>query len=126
MQYRRAIEYPYENVYFVADVLAAGALHPEFLNVGGNTGTPDSFTGVDVADLTGGLFNTATLAQGNNFACFVYQLAAQAKPDIVGGLLDALNDVVNKLIGGLGCPKLGKIEKEQLEKYPGYMKKQAY
>jgi hypothetical protein len=34
-QYRRPIEYPYENVYFVADALNAAALHPKFLDVGG-------------------------------------------------------------------------------------------
>jgi hypothetical protein len=35
LQYRRAIEYPYENTYFLADVLIAAALHPKFLDVGG-------------------------------------------------------------------------------------------
>jgi hypothetical protein len=38
-----------------------------------NTGTPNSFVGVDVADLTGGVFNSKTLLEGNNLGCFVYQ-----------------------------------------------------
>lgn len=33
--YRRAIEYPYETTYFLADLINAAALHPKFLSVGG-------------------------------------------------------------------------------------------
>jgi hypothetical protein len=77
--YRRAIEYPYDTDYFLADVINAAALHPKFLDVGGNTGTTNSFAGVDVKDLTGGVFNSADLLKGNNLACFVYQLSAQTR-----------------------------------------------
>lgn len=34
-KYRRALEYPYETTYFLADALNAIALHPKFLDVGG-------------------------------------------------------------------------------------------
>lgn len=33
--YRRAIEYPYDTEYFLADLLNAAALHPKFLSIGG-------------------------------------------------------------------------------------------
>jgi len=33
--YRRALAYPYDTDYFLADVVNAAALHPKFLNVGG-------------------------------------------------------------------------------------------
>jgi hypothetical protein len=33
--YRRALEYPYETTYFLADVLNAAAIYPKFLDVGG-------------------------------------------------------------------------------------------
>lgn len=33
--YRRALEYPYDQGYFVADLANAAALHPKFLDVGG-------------------------------------------------------------------------------------------
>jgi hypothetical protein len=91
-----------------------------------NTGTTNSFTGVDVSDLTGGVFNSKTLLQGNNFACYVYQLAAQAKPDILGGLLDSVTSAVGSIIGGLSCPQLKAIDTSNLKKYPGYTKSAAY
>lgn len=91
-----------------------------------NTGTTNSFTGVDVSDLTGGIFNSKTLLQGNNLACFVYQLSAQAKPDILLGALDALTSAIGNIIGALGCPQLQAIDQKQLQKFPGYTKKPVY
>ncbi|KAF2821658.1 Cloroperoxidase [Ophiobolus disseminans] len=124
--YRRALEYPYDTPYFLADAVAAAGLHPKFLNIGGNTGTTNSFTPVDVTDLTGGVFKTGTLLQGNNFACFAYQLAAQAKPDILGGLLSAVTDAVGKVLSGLSCPQLKAIDTKQLQALPGYSRKPVY
>jgi hypothetical protein len=124
--YRRALEYPYESTYFLADVLNAAALHPKFLSVGGNTGKPNTFTGVDIKDLTGGLFNSADLAKGNNFACFVYQLSAQAKPDAVLGVLNKLTSSIGSIIGKLGCPQLQAIDDAQLKQFPGYSQKPVY
>ncbi|CZT15146.1 related to oxidase [Ramularia collo-cygni] len=124
--YRRAIDAPYTIPYFNAEVLAAAALHPKFLDVGGNTGTPNSFTGVNVADLTGGVFNGTSLAQGNNLGCFALQAAAQAEPDLLLGefktLLTTLGDVVEKL----SCPQLEAMDESLLEMYPGYMKDRTY
>jgi hypothetical protein len=124
--YRRALEYPYETTYFLADAVNAAVLHPKFLDIGGNTGTPNSFVGVDVADLTGGVFNGASLLEGNNLGCFVYQASAQAKPDILLGPLDALTSAVGGLVGQLGCPKLAAIDKQVLQQFPGYTKSPVY
>jgi len=124
--YRRPQAYPYSIPYFMADVLNAAALHPKFLNIGGNTGTTNSFTGVDLADLTGGVFNGQTLAQGNNLGCFVYQLSAQAKPDVATGPLTKLQDVIGDIIKPLGCPQLQAIDNSQLEAFPGYSKNPVY
>jgi hypothetical protein len=41
--------------------------------IGGNTGKPNTFTGVNIADLTGGVFNAETLLEGNNLMCFAFQ-----------------------------------------------------
>ena len=43
--------------------------------IGGNTGKPNTFTGVNIADLTGGVFNAETLLEGNNLMCYGLQLA---------------------------------------------------
>ncbi|KAK4629555.1 Dothistromin biosynthesis peroxidase dotB [Fulvia fulva] len=120
--YRRSLTAPYESTYFLADAAAAGAIYPKFFNVGGNTGTKDSFSGVDVSDLSGGLFNSASLAQGNNFACFAMQFAVQAKPDILLGPLTQLTSALGSLTSALACPQLTSIDEAQLERFPGYQK----
>jgi hypothetical protein len=91
-----------------------------------NTGTTNSFTGVDIANLTGGVFNLETLTESNNFACFVYQLAAQAKPDVLLNAVDSVLDAVGKIIGGLNCPQLKSIDVKQLQALPGYSKQPVY
>lgn len=125
--YRRAIGDEYTIPYFETDVLAWAAQAPEILGVGGNTGTTNSFTGVSVADLTGGVFDSSTLLNGNNLQCFAFQALQQGAPDVLKGLftditrpLGMLNDQINSVIGGLACPQLQKIDKAQFAKYPGY------
>jgi hypothetical protein len=66
------------------------------------------------------------LTQGNNLACFVYQLSAQAKPDIVLGALNKLTNSIGGIIGKLGCPKLQAIDKKQLQAFPGYSQQPVY
>lgn len=65
----------YTIPYFNTDLTAAALQYPMFLQVGGNTGTTNSFTPVDIANLTGGVYNAQSLAQGNNAMCFAYQNA---------------------------------------------------
>ena len=123
--YKRAIEYPYDNTYFAADLVNAALLHPKFLSVGGNTGKVNTFTPVDVANLTGGIYNAQTLLKGNNAACFAYQLAAQAKPDVALAALTSLTNALGKITGGLSCPQLEAIDESQLEQFPGYTRSPA-
>lgn len=123
--YKRAVEYPYETTYFVADAAAAIGLHPKFANVGGNTGTTNSFTGVDVDNLTGGVYNAQSLANGDNFACFAYQFAAQAKPDVALSVITALTDAVGTLLAPLACPELESFDEDLLMQFPGYERSPA-
>ncbi|GME36764.1 Chloroperoxidase [Neofusicoccum parvum] len=127
--YKRAIGDEYTIPFFALDLNAAALEHPQFLSIGGNTGTTNSFTGVDPADLTGGLYNLATLTSGNNLACFGFQAAFQFAPDLLKGLvkdltapLGQLGDALNSAINGLGCPELGgkAWDESALAKYPGY------
>lgn len=108
------------STYFLADAAAAGALHPRFFNVDGNTGTKNSFSGVNVPDLRGGLFDSASLAQCNNFACFAMQFAVQAKPDVALGALTQLTNALGPITSALGCPQLTSVDEAQLERLPGY------
>ncbi|KAK6442644.1 hypothetical protein LTR95_001123 [Oleoguttula sp. CCFEE 5521] len=123
--YKRAIEYPYDNGYFAADLAAAALLHPKFLSVGGNTGKVNTFTAVDVANLTGGLYNSQTFLQSDNAACFAYQFSAQAKPDVLLGSITTLASAVSQIVGSLACPQLEGIDETQLKQFPGYSKSPA-
>lgn len=86
----------------------------------------NSFTGVSVADLTGGVFDATTLFQGNNFFCFAFQLAQQGLPAFVKGPLNIVNQVTglvsqyfNPLLSGLQCPQLGQYDQGLFNNYPG-------
>ncbi|KAJ3875199.1 hypothetical protein F5051DRAFT_414796 [Lentinula edodes] len=45
----------------ILDINTIALAHPQFLAIGGNTGQVNTFTGVDVEVLTGGVYNAATL-----------------------------------------------------------------
>lgn len=124
--YKRAIGDEYTIPFFMTDLLAAALEHPEFLDVGGNLGKVDTFAGVDISDLTGGVFNEKNLLQGNNAGCFALQFSQQAAPDILKGLfgtitspLAKLNDALGNVLSSLDCPKLEKIDTTQLNQFPG-------
>ncbi|KAL1304902.1 hypothetical protein AAFC00_003820 [Neodothiora populina] len=124
---RNALD-PYTIPFFSLDLNAAAAQYPEFLSIGGNTGKVNSFTGVDITNLTGGVYNLQTLLQGNNLACFGLQTAVQALPDFISGLLtnSALSNLLDSALGnataGLDCPQLTEIDEDQFAQYPGYAK----
>lgn len=68
--YTRNADDQYSISYLIADDLEMVLQHLDLNSVGGNTGTVDSFTGVDFANLTGGVFNAETLLEDNNLFCF--------------------------------------------------------
>jgi hypothetical protein len=124
--YKRAIGDEYTIPYFNVDLLAAAARYPQFLDVGGNTGETNTFTGVDLEDLTGGVYNTQTLGQGDNAACFAFQFSQQAAPDLLKGLfssitepLSQLNNALSSVFSELSCPQLESIDTSQFSNYPG-------
>lgn len=133
--YRRSFTDEYSIPYLNVDLVEAALQYPQFLDIGGNTGKVNTFTGVDLQNLTGGAFNTATLLQGNNLACFGYQAAVQALPDIVKNLVgplvnDVASDVTSLLksvssaltpvLSTFNCSQLQTIDTTQLQQFPGY------
>ncbi|KAK1230006.1 hypothetical protein PQX77_006917 [Marasmius sp. AFHP31] len=125
--YKRAVGDDYDLVTFALEAVAASLEYPIFLSVGGNTGTVDSFTGVSLEDLTGGVLNAKTLLEGNNLLCFMVEAAVQAAtPDILRGVA---GDVVGTLellrspLEGCECPPLKEFNTRLLEKFPGYARR---
>lgn len=117
----------YNAVDVFIDLLAGAKDYPKTLRFGGNTGTTNSFTGVDLADLTGGVFNGASLLEGNNLACFAYQAAMAGGVDeldgligALGGLLDPVLDPIKAAFSGLACPQLSELHSQLFKIFPGY------
>lgn len=120
-----------KDQYNVADVfidlIAGAAEKPGTLRFGGNTGTTNSFTGVDLKDLTGGVFNGASLLEGNNLACFALQAAMAGGIDELDGVLGLLSGLIDPVLkpikdafAGLACPQLKEFHSQLFEVFPGY------
>ncbi|GAB7343078.1 hypothetical protein MBLNU457_1161t1 [Dothideomycetes sp. NU457] len=126
--YTRAADDPYGITGLTLDTQAMGLQHPEFLVPGGNTGTENSYVGLDPSNLSGGVYNAGNIAENNNAECLAYQLTLQFLPDILRGTLDDIAQALNQSgLGGqfeditqsLGCPQLQKIDESQFNIYPG-------
>lgn len=99
--------FPRQTPYTIPDFNAAEAAlllkQPELLSVGGNTGTVNSFAGIDVEDLTGGVFNAANLLEGNNLVCFALEVVKFAGPNALSSALKTLSEPV-ELLGKIAAP----------------------
>ncbi|CAE6341197.1 unnamed protein product [Rhizoctonia solani] len=123
--YRRPTDYAFLD--FQLDLVDAALKHPEFLSIGGNTGKVNSFAGVDLTSITGGVYNSINLLEGNNLFCFAFQAAQQATPDVLkGGIIGDLSSVlglltskITPILAGLSCPQLTKYDASAFKIYPG-------
>lgn len=97
------------------------------MKFGGNTGTVNSFVGVNPADISGGVYNAQTLLQGNNLGCFFFQAAQQGLPSVLSGIISNLapilalvNQYISPVLGLLDCPALNTFNQSALNQFPGY------
>lgn len=117
--YKRAIGDEYTIPYFSADNIAWITKHPRIATIGGNTGKKNSFVGLNVANLTGGVLNSETLLEGNNLMCLAFQASRQAVPDVATAALADLAKLTDGIVGDLACPKLQKLDESQFADFPG-------
>lgn len=106
--------FPRREPYTILDFNAAEAAlfvrQPRLLSVGGNTGEVDSFAGIDLGNLTGGVFNAANLLEGNNLVCFALEVVKFAGPNALSSALKTLSGPVELLgkavapLVDLSCP----------------------
>lgn len=104
------------------DLIADASIYPGILKFGGNTGKVNTFTGVDIGDLTGGVFNSKTLLQGNNLACFAFQAAEAGGIDELDGAAISLGKVlapITAVFKELKCPPLAKFDFQLFDIFPG-------
>ena len=124
--YRRVIGDEYSIATFTAEAVGTELANPELIRLGGNTGSPNSFTGVDVDDLTGNVLNAQNLLEGNNLMCLALTAALQGTPDLLGGLVGNVLLAVKKLAGvldpvfaALNCPEITKYDSTVFKAFPG-------
>ncbi|KAK3672124.1 hypothetical protein LTR78_008095 [Recurvomyces mirabilis] len=124
--YRRPTVLAYNIADLGLDLAQLVTQYPGTLSPGGNAGKVNTFTGVDLGNLTGGVFNAETLFEGNNFACFFYQASLQALPDAAEPLLGAVGSILGwaesqfgPFTSALNCPQLAQFNNQLLNKYPG-------
>jgi hypothetical protein len=83
------------------DLISWIARYPRLASVGGNTGTVNSFTGLDLSNITGGLLNAGSLLEDNNLTCFALQLVKAFSPDSLSSIWATIAPVLNILTGAL-------------------------
>jgi hypothetical protein len=110
-----------------ADVAILATKYPQIVQFGGNTGTPNSFVGVNPGDITGGVFNAQTLLQGDNLGCFFFQAVQQGIPSVLEGIVSDLgpvislvNQYISPVLGILNCPALNTFDQSAFYQFPGY------
>ncbi|KAK4624417.1 Dothistromin biosynthesis peroxidase dotB [Fulvia fulva] len=124
--YKRASLQAFTATEAILGVFTLNSAYPGIYRLGGNTGTVNSFTGVDTANFTGGIFNLETLTQGNNAACFFLQASLSDLPDaaapVLGAIGSALGWVIQQLgpsAEALGCPQLKAFNNDVFNQFPG-------
>ncbi|CCG81135.1 Putative uncharacterized protein [Taphrina deformans PYCC 5710] len=124
--YRRSSSNPYSIPAFELDAARIFAYDPRTVSVGGNLGETNSYAGINLEDITGGVYNAQNLAEGDNLFCFAKQLLTIGSGDAIQSLTAALGNAVSTITGQyinvLGtCPELTSIDQSNLKEYPGYV-----
>ncbi|KAH7141990.1 hypothetical protein EDB81DRAFT_723228 [Dactylonectria macrodidyma] len=83
--------------------------HPEVLSIGGNTNGVNTFTGIDIHDLSGGILNGKNLLQGNNLVCFALNAIKTVSPNSLSSLYATLSSVTDLVFAALE-PVMGAME----------------
>ncbi|GIZ46056.1 hypothetical protein CKM354_000919600 [Cercospora kikuchii] len=124
--YKRPSSQPMNTVDTNVDTVINNGMYPGIIRFGGNTGTVNSFVGVDTGDLTSGAFNGASLLEGNNLSCFFLQASQAGLADAIDPLLQPIGQIQNFLnaqlgpqISALGCPPLASFDNSLFGNFPG-------
>ncbi|KAI9152269.1 Dothistromin biosynthesis peroxidase dotB [Paramyrothecium foliicola] len=111
----------------VEDTITMLQAIPGIVGVGGNTGQVNSYVGIDLGDITGGVYRAVDLLDPPKFVCYIYQLALAVVPDILrsrflgavlGTALNLLSDVLNPFIDPQ-CAKISNYNDDFAAQFPG-------
>ncbi|KAJ5545096.1 hypothetical protein N7535_006517 [Penicillium sp. DV-2018c] len=93
------------------DTVGFIAKYPQLGSIGGNLGKVNSFAGIDLGNVTGGVLNLAGLLKDNNLLCFVTEVLKFASPNALGGIystlakpLEFVTNILRVPLLDLACP----------------------
>ncbi|KAI0508816.1 Chloroperoxidase [Xylaria bambusicola] len=130
--YRLAVDYSLNS--YNLDLVAWVTKHPILLSIGGNLGEVNSFAGVDIGNITGGVLNAAKLLEGNNLICFALTVLKTFVPSSLTSsifatlepLLNFVDDILLHPLLDLSCPVFADLSlggtdlwSGLLHRYPG-------
>lgn len=129
--YRTPVDYGLVSLNL--DLVSWVLQHPELASVGGNMGKVNSFAGVDLHDVTGGILNATSLLEGNNLFCFSLEIVKTFAPNALAPIfkslevpLQMINDAVVGPLLDISCPAFQDLTMEGDDfftglsnKYPG-------
>lgn len=82
---------------------------------------------MDVANLTGGVYNSQDMLEGNKLACFAFQATLAGLPDAgnkvlagVGEFFSLAESIWKPLMEDLSCAELSQYNEGLFSSYPGY------
>jgi hypothetical protein len=74
-------------------------------------GEVNSYAGVDVTNITGGVLNLTNLLEGNNLLCFIFEIVKTVAPNslstifsIIAAPLELITDAIGSTLLNLACP----------------------
>lgn len=112
--YRISVDYGLVSLNL--DLVAWLTAHPVLASIGGNLGKTNSFAGVNLEDVTGGVVNAVSLLEGNNLLCFSLEIVKTFAPNSLSSLFSTLatplkliNDAILDPILDLSCPTWGDL-----------------
>ncbi|KAH6653017.1 oxidase [Truncatella angustata] len=107
--YRISVDYDLASLNL--DLVAWLSEHPVLASIGGNLGKTNSFAGLNLEDVTGGLLNAVSLLEGNNLMCFSLEIVKTFAPNSLSTIfstlstpLQLINDAILDPILDLSCP----------------------
>ncbi|EME78939.1 uncharacterized protein MYCFIDRAFT_60430 [Pseudocercospora fijiensis CIRAD86] len=84
---------------------------PELASIGGNMGRVNTFAGIRLDDLGGGIMNLAHLLEGNNLICFALELIKTGSPSFTNNLFKTFFDLIATTVESIGCPQIAALTK---------------
>ncbi|CZS91364.1 related to oxidase [Rhynchosporium agropyri] len=129
--YRRTSTNPYSLPAALLDVAGGWVRDPSAFRLGGNVNGVNTYTGVSLGDLSGGLYNAGDLAKGNNLGCFAFQLQTMyletnlglsgLLPNGILGVQQLIAKAVTPLLKKLSCPEVAnkQFDFTIFDRFPG-------